>query len=236
MAKNGRKKKGTKITENKQLIQTLYEEPAFEYLNEYQKDYGEKIKNNQITFCSGPAGTGKSIISFFEALKLLHEPNNSYEKLILITPAVETEEQLGHLPGDVNEKLEPFIYSSFYLIDEIIGKESRLNLKSQNILQVLALAYLRGVNIDNAILIFEEAQNSTISQMKTLLSRIGKNSKFIISGDIKQVDRFKKQNQSGLIDAMSRLTNINDITQMDFENADIVRNPLIEEILTKYEE
>lgn len=233
MAKNQRKRKKTNISANKQLIQSIYDEPNFDYLNEKQQEFGSKINSNQIVLCSGPAGTGKSQISFMEALKLLHE-NNEYEKMIIITPAVESEENLGHLPGDVHEKLEPFIYSSFYLIDGIIGKSEREVLRRENILQVLALAHLRGINIDNTILIFEEAQNSTVNQMKLLLSRIGHNTKFIISGDISQVDRFKNNRESGLIDSIERLQDINDIEYVNFNDAEIVRNPLIEKILEKY--
>jgi len=152
-----------------------------------------------------------------------------------VRPVVEAEEKLGSLPGNLEEKLDPYIFPSYYLLNKIIGKETREKLKDYEIIEVFALAYMRGMNIDNSILIFEEAQNSTPSQMKLLLTRIGFNSKFFISGDIEQTDRYKDKTQSGLYDALNRFDNMENIGIYRFENKDVIRNPLISKILKRYD-
>lgn len=206
------------------------------FLSDNQKEYYDILINNQITICSGPAGVGKSYISMKAAVDLLIDPNNSYEKIIIVRPAVEAEEKLGSLPGNLEEKLDPYIFPSYYLLNKIIGKEAREKLKEIEVIEVFALAYMRGMNIDNSILIFEEAQNSTPNQMKLLLTRIGFNSKFFISGDLEQTDRYKDKKQSGLYDALQRFNGISDIGVYDFKNAKNVRNPLISKLLNEYDE
>jgi phosphate starvation-inducible PhoH-like protein len=204
------------------------------FLSEQQEEYYNILKDNQITICSGPAGVGKSYIAMKAAVDLLMDVNNSYEKIIIVRPAVEAEEKLGSLPGNLEEKLDPYIFPSYYLLNKIIGKDAREKLKDAEIIEVFALAYMRGMNIDNSILIFEEAQNATPNQMKLLLTRIGFNSKFFISGDLEQTDRYKDKKQSGLYDTIQRFQNINDIGVYDFRDAKNVRNPLIGKILDKY--
>ena len=206
------------------------------FLSEQQEEYYNLLKNNQITIASGPAGVGKSFIAMKAAVDLLMDQDNSYEKIIIVRPAVEAEEKLGSLPGNLEEKLDPYIFPSYYLLNKIIGKDAREKLKEAEVIEVFALAYMRGMNIDNSILIFEEAQNSTPNQMKLLLTRIGFNSKFFISGDLEQTDRYKDKRQSGLYDALQRFKDINDIGVYDFRDAKNVRNPLIGKILSKYEE
>ena len=205
------------------------------FLSDNQKDYYEILISNQITICSGPAGVGKSYISMKAAVDLLLDSSNSYEKIIIVRPAVEAEEKLGSLPGNLEEKLDPYIFPSYYLLNKIIGKDAREKLKEAEIIEVFALAYMRGMNIDNSILIFEEAQNATPNQIKLLLTRIGYNSKFFISGDLEQTDRYKDKKQSGLYDALQRFNNVNDIGIYDFRNAKNVRNPLIGKILEEYD-
>jgi phosphate starvation-inducible PhoH-like protein len=170
------------------------------------------------------------------AVDLLMDTNNHYEKLVIVRPAVEAEEKLGSLPGNLEEKLDPYIFPSYYLLNKIIGKEAREKLKDAEIIEVFALAYMRGMNIDNTILIFEESQNSSPNQMKLLLTRIGFNSKFFISGDIEQTDRYRDKKQSGLYDAIQRFKGIPDMGVFEFGDDDNVRNPLITKILKKYEE
>ena len=215
---------------------TIKRKQKSKFLSDNQKEYYDLLINNQITICSGPAGVGKSYISMKAAVDLLMDPNNSYEKIIIVRPAVEAEEKLGSLPGNLEEKLDPYIFPSYYLLNKIIGKEAREKLKEGEVIEVFALAYMRGMNIDNSILIFEEAQNSTPNQMKLLLTRIGFNSKFFISGDLEQTDRYKDKKQSGLYDALQRFNKISDIGIYDFKNAKNVRNPLISKILIKYDE
>jgi phosphate starvation-inducible PhoH-like protein len=215
---------------------TIKRKQKSKFLSDNQKDYYDILLSNQITICSGPAGVGKSYISMKAAVDLLIDPSNSYEKIIIVRPAVEAEEKLGSLPGNLEEKLDPYIFPSYYLLSKIIGKDTREKLKEAEIIEVFALAYMRGMNIDNSILIFEEAQNATPNQIKLLLTRIGFNSKFFISGDLEQTDRYKDKKQSGLYDALQRFQNVNDIGIYDFRNEKNVRNPLIGKILERYDE
>ena len=170
------------------------------------------------------------------AIDLISDPSTPYEKIIIVRPAVEAEEKLGSLPGNVEEKLDPYIFPSYYLLNKIIGKETREKLKDLEVIEVFALAFMRGMNIDNSILIFEEAQNATPSQMKLLLTRIGFNSKFFISGDVEQSDRYKNKTHSGLWDTIDKFRDSEIISTFEFKDKnDILRNPLISKILEKYD-
>lgn len=221
----------------KEIIQSILKKKTKEkFLSESQKEYYKKLHEGQITICSGPAGVGKSYIAMKAAIDLLVDPSTPYEKIIIVRPAVEAEEKLGSLPGNVEEKLDPYIFPMYYLLNKIIGKDAREKLKELEVIEVFALAYMRGMNIDNSILIFEEAQNSTPNQMKLLLTRIGFNSKFFISGDLEQTDRYKDKTHSGLYDAINRFHSVDSILCHEFSQKDVVRNPLITKILEKYEE
>jgi len=226
----------TKMTTKEYINSLVKKTPRKKFLSESQKEYFNILENNEITLCTGPAGVGKSYIAMSAAVHLLLDPNNSYEKIIIVRPAVEAEEKLGSLPGNVEEKLDPYIFPSYYLLNKIIGKEAREKLKNTDIIEVFALAYMRGMNIDNSILIFEEAQNCTPKQMKLLLTRIGFNSKFFISGDLEQTDRYKDKTQSGLWDALNRFRELDKVGIFEFDSKDIIRNPLITKILDRYEE
>ena len=166
----------------KDQISVMIKKSKDKFLTQSQREYYDKLVKNQITICSGPAGVGKSFIAMKAAVDLLADHTSPYEKIIIVRPAVEAEEKLGSLPGNVEEKLDPYIFPSYYLLNKIIGKEAREKLKQMEVIEVFALAYMRGMNIDNSILIFEEAQNATPKQMKLLLTRIGTDSKFFISG------------------------------------------------------
>jgi len=232
------KQKGNEKSFNnvKELINSIVNRKTRKkFLSDNQRTYYQSLLDNEITICSGPAGVGKSFIAMRAAIDLLLDKDNAYEKIIIVRPAVEAEEKLGSLPGNLEEKLDPYIFPSYYLLNKIIGKEAREKLKQNDVIEVFALAYMRGMNIDNSILIFEEAQNSTPSQMKLLLTRIGFNSKFLISGDVEQTDRYRDKTQSGLYDALKRFRNIDDIGVFEFDNKDIIRNPLISKILDNYE-
>jgi len=230
------KKTSNEFKNKKDLIKSIISRvPRKKFLSDSQEDYYNRLIDNEITICSGPAGVGKSYMAMKAAIDLLIEDSNPYEKIIIVRPAVEAEEKLGSLPGNLEEKLDPYIFPSYYLLNKIIGKETREKLKDYEIIEVFALAYMRGMNIDNSILIFEEAQNSTPSQMKLLLTRIGFNSKFFISGDIEQTDRYKDKTQSGLYDALNRFDNMENIGIYRFENKDVIRNPLISKILKRYD-
>ena len=231
------KEEPTQLLSRKDFINTVVKrKQKNKFLSEQQEEYYKILKSNQITIASGPAGVGKSYIAMKAAVDLLLDPENSYEKIIIVRPAVEAEEKLGSLPGNLEEKLDPYIFPSYYLLNKIIGKEAREKLKEAEIIEVFALAYMRGMNIDNSILIFEEAQNSTPNQMKLLLTRIGFNSKFLISGDLEQTDRYKDKTHSGLWDAIKRFSDMESIETHEFKHTDVVRNPLITKILKKYED
>ena len=224
-----------KLTKKELITRIVPKKTREKFLSDNQRIYYEILHKNQITICSGPAGVGKSYIAMKAAVDLLSDPETPYDKIIIVRPAVEAEEKLGALPGNVEEKLDPYIFPSYYLLNKIIGKESREKLKEIEAVEVFALAYMRAMNIDNSILIFEEAQNCSPKQMKLLLTRIGYNSKFFISGDLEQTDRYKDIKHSGLWDAIEKFRNIDDIGVFEFQDYDIVRNPIISKILTKYE-
>jgi phosphate starvation-inducible PhoH-like protein len=226
----------TRKTKKEIICEIIKKKTKEKFLSDNQKLYYDLLKKNQIIICSGPAGVGKSFIAMKAAIDILADPTSPYEKIIIVRPAVEAEEKLGSLPGNVEEKLDPYIFPSYYLMNKIIGKEAREKLKEIDVIEVFALAYMRGMNIDNSILIFEEAQNSTPNQMKLLLTRIGFNSKFFISGDLEQTDRYKDKTQSGLYDAIKKFKDLNDVGVFEFDTKDVVRNPLIGKILKRYEE
>jgi phosphate starvation-inducible PhoH-like protein len=201
--------------------------------NKKQKDLLKEIGLKEITLAVGAAGVGKSYISVAKALELLAHSDNNYQKIYVITPNVEVDgSEIGFLPGDMEEKLSHYLFSTYYLMDKIIGKQNRKRLQELGIVEPLAVGFLRGVNIDNSILIAEEAQNLTKLQMKTLITRIGFNSKFIISGDLEQAETRIKD--SGLRDVLEKMKDLDEIGKIVFDENDIVRNPLISKILSKY--
>jgi phosphate starvation-inducible protein PhoH and related proteins len=218
----------------KERIREIIKQPKEKFLTKNQEEYWKILGENEITLCFGPAGVGKSFISMKKAVQLIWDETNKYEKIIIVRPAVEAEEKLGSLPGNLEEKLDPYIYPSYYLLNKIIGKEAREKLKEEGFIEIVALAYMRGWNVDNTILVFEEAQNTTPSQMKLLLTRIGFNSKFFISGDLEQSDKFKDKTKTGLYDAKIKLGDLNNVGIFEFSDEDIVRNPLITHILKRY--
>ncbi len=220
---------------HKEKIRLIIKKPKEKFLTKNQEEYWKILGENQITLCFGPAGVGKSYIAMKRAVDLLWDDSNKYEKIIIVRPAVEAEEKLGSLPGGLEEKLDPYIYPSYYLLNKILGKDARETLKDQGYIEVAALAYMRGWNVDNTILVFEDAQNATPAQIKLLLTRIGFNSKFFLSGDLEQSDKFKDKTKSGLYDAKKRLEGVNGIGVFEFGSQDIVRNPIIGEILNRYD-
>ena len=224
-----------KMTRKEIIREIVGKTPRKKFLSESQKEYYQTLENSEITICTGPAGVGKSYVAMSAAVQLLLDESNDYEKIIIVRPAVEAEEKLGALPGNLEEKLDPYIFPSYYLLTKIVGKEAKEKLVQADVIEVFALAYMRGMNIDNSILIFEEAQNSTPNQMKLLLTRIGFNSKFFISGDVEQTDRYKDKTHSGLWDAMTRFNDIEGFGVYNFESKDIIRNPIITKILDKYD-
>lgn len=199
-----------------------------------QKNLANLIRDKEIVFATGPAGVGKSYVAIAMAIELIQNTANKYKHIILINPAVEAEEKYGFMPGTLREKLDPFVASSIDIIDKIVGIGNRIKLEEEGIISVGALGFIRGKSIDNTILVMEEAQNMSPHQMKTLLTRIGENTKFIISGDLDQSDRYTDFKQSGLYDGVNKHSNIEQIGFIEFNESEIVRNPLIGVILDNY--
>jgi len=192
------------------------------------------ISEKTLTFCAGPAGTGKSFISLYYALKDLASKNTSTDGIVLCRPLVPIDnESLGYLPGDVDEKVDPHMLAYWQSIEKLIGKQIAQVLVDAEIIKVLPLAFFRGITLENKIVVYDEAQNSTPTAMKSFLTRLGDNSKMVVMGDVNQSDLKK---QSGLEDAIKRLINLKEVGFSGFTKHDIVRHGLIEKILDKYEE
>lgn len=205
--------------------------------NQKQKEYAKMIEEKEIVFATGSAGCGKTYVAVLKALELLKEDNN-FEKIYLITSAVQSEEQLGLLPGNVDEKLLPSMMSFLIVIDEIIGKEERERLFKENLIEFMPISFLRGVNLKNCIILADEMQNLTIRGMKTLLTRMAANSVAIISGDVDQIDHPKlNKNNSGLTYIINKVKNKPDdrIGIIEFGEEHVVRNPIINVLLEYFE-
>ncbi len=233
-----KKPSGDYANETKREIDILLKNLYFKPKSTNQQKFCKLIEEKEIIICSGPAGVGKSMLSVAKALELLKDPNNNYDKIILCTPAVEADEAIGFLKGSLEEKLAPYIHSTQYLFEKLLGKSATKSLMDRGFVEVIGLGFMRGINIDNAIVIAEEFQNATPNQVKTLLTRIGNDSKFIVSGDLEQSDRYKKQNETGLHNAFHRLENkgIDEIGFFRFDQSDIVRNKVISKILDQYKD
>jgi len=221
-------------TPAKQRIREIIKKPKDKFLTKSQKDYWSILGENQITLCFGPSGTGKSHISIKKALDLLWDEDNKYEKIIILRPIVLVGKDLGSIPGDLISKLDPYVYPTYYLINKIIGQGAREALIEDGFLETMAISYCRGINFENSIVCLEESQNASMEEMKLILTRIGYNSKLFLSGDIEQSDKFKDGKKSGFYDAKDRLTNMKDVGIFEFGINDIVRNPIIGEILKRY--
>lgn len=208
----------------------------FKAKNESQKEFYRLITNKDIVIGVGPSGTGKSWVSVARAIEFIQQVGSPFTKIIVCKPAVEADEKIGFIPGTEREKLEPHVSSTMDIFDKILGKSTRLKLEEKGILIVQPIGFLRGKTIDNSIILIEEAQNLTPRQMKTILTRIGENSKMIISGDMDQSDRYKNYKDSGLYDSIKRHHNIEEFGFFEFKNEDIVRNKIISKILKNYEE
>ena len=201
-----------------------------------QRKYISAIEENIITFGIGPAGTGKTFLAIAMAAKALK--NNSVSKIILTRPAVEAGENLGFLPGDLQEKIDPYLRPLYDSLYNILGYDNFLRLKEKGIIEVAPLAYMRGRTLDDAFIILDEAQNATNEQMKMFLTRIGFESKAVITGDITQIDLGRRKN-SGLVSVSKILNNINGINFNYFDSSDVVRHSIVMKIIdayTKYED
>lgn len=197
-----------------------------------QKNYIDLIKKNTIIFGIGPAGTGKTYLAM--AMAITAFKNNEVSRIILTRPAIEAGEHLGFLPGDLQQKVDPYLRPLYDALYEIMGAETFMKNMEKGAIEVAPLAYMRGRTLDNAFIVLDEAQNTTPEQMKMFLTRIGFGSKAVITGDLTQVDLPTGKN-SGLIDATKILKNIEGIGISHLNNKDVVRHPLIQKIISAYE-
>lgn len=197
-----------------------------------QKGYVEAIKKHTITLGVGPAGTGKTFLAVAMAVTALK--NKAASKIILTRPAVEAGEKLGFLPGDLQSKIDPYLRPLYDALYEMLGYESFQKYTERGIIEIAPLAYMRGRTLDDAFIILDEAQNTTPEQMKMFLTRLGFNSKAIVTGDITQID-LPGSTQSGLVEAVKILKNIDDIAIHMFSDKDVVRHKLVQKIILAYE-
>ena len=215
---NGKKISSVNIIDNKSI--------QVKNINQFK--YIETIKNSTITFGIGPAGTGKTFLAVASAVKLYAE--NEIRKIVLTRPAVEAGERLGYLPGDLSQKIDPYLVPLFDALEHFFGNENLGYLIEKRNIEIVPLAYMRGRTLNDACIILDEAQNATVGQIKMFLTRLGENSKVIITGDETQIDLYKKD-YSGLKKTRKILSNIDEISVMEFQNSDIVRNPIVSKIL-----
>jgi phosphate starvation-inducible PhoH-like protein len=197
-----------------------------------QKAYAKAIRESDVIFSIGPAGTGKTYLAVAMAINAFK--NKEIQKIILARPAVEAGERLGFLPGDLQEKVDPYLRPLYDALYEILGRESALRLKEKETIEVVPLAYMRGRTLDNSFIILDEAQNSTKEQMKMFLTRMGFGSKMVITGDITQID-LPKGKKSGLVEAAKILKPVKDIRFCYLKDVDVVRHELVKKIINAYE-
>ena len=221
--RNGKKISSVEIIDNKSI--------KVKNINQFK--YMEIISNSTVTFGIGPAGTGKTFLAVASAVKLYAE--NKIRKIVLTRPAVEAGERLGYLPGDLSQKIDPYLVPLFDALEHFFGNEKLGYLIEKRNIEIVPLAYMRGRTLDNACIILDEAQNATSNQIKMFLTRLGENSKIIITGDETQIDLYKKD-YSGLRKTRKKLSNLDEISVMEFQNSDIVRNPIVSKILEVFPE
>ncbi len=198
-----------------------------------QKKYCDMIRKNTITFGVGPAGTGKTYLAV--ALAVTAFKQKQVQRIILTRPAVEAGEKLGFLPGDLQNKVDPYLRPLYDALFDMFGQEAFARLSEHGAIEVAPLAYMRGRTLDDSFIILDEAQNTTREQMKMFLTRLGFNSKMVITGDITQID-LPEAKKSGLIEALKVLRNVEDIAQNRFTEKDVVRHKLVQDIVKAYDE
>ncbi|MBT0911666.1 PhoH family protein [Streptococcus salivarius] len=197
-----------------------------------QKVYVDSIKSHDVVFGIGPAGTGKTFLAVTLAVTALKR--GQVKRIVLTRPAVEAGESLGFLPGDLKEKVDPYLRPVYDALYQILGKEQTTRLMEREIIEIAPLAYMRGRTLEDAFVILDEAQNTTIMQMKMFLTRLGFNSKMIVNGDMSQID-LPRRVKSGLVDAMEKLKEIKAIDFVHFSASDVVRHPVVADIINAYE-
>ncbi len=197
-----------------------------------QKQYVGAIKANTVTICVGPAGTGKTYLAMAMAVVALK--NKQISRIILTRPAVEAGESLGFLPGDLQNKVDPYLRPLYDALYDFMGQDAYAKLTEKGVVEVAPLAYMRGRTLSDAFIILDEAQNCTVEQMKMFLTRFGEGSKVVVTGDVTQID-LPKNRQSGLVKAVNILKDIKDIAIINLTNKDVVRHQLVKNIIKAFE-
>lgn len=197
-----------------------------------QKKYVDSIRKKDVVFGIGPAGTGKTYIAVAMAVSAFK--NKEVQKIILARPAVEAGERLGFLPGDLQEKVDPYLRPLYDALYDVLGRENALRLKEKEVIEVVPLAYMRGRTLDNSFIILDEAQNTTREQMKMFLTRMGFGSKVVVTGDVTQID-LPRGRKSGLVEAEKILKHVRDIDFCYLKDVDVVRHELVKKIINAYD-
>ena len=224
-----------------QELSTTYQKAIGKTVNGkliYPKTIGQRhlfkcMCNSEIVFATGVAGTGKTYLAVVYAADLLKK--GEIRKIILTRPAVEAGENLGFLPGDLKEKVDPYLRPLYDALYDTLGQEQVEKLLEKEVIEIAPLAYMRGRTLDNAFIILDEAQNTTRAQMKMFLTRMGFHSRIVITGDVTQIDLIKKRD-SGLLNAKHLLSGIEGISFVELTSLDVVRNPLVQKIIERYEQ
>ena len=215
----------------KDLKQLNFDE--MEFKNPAQKRFYNTITKKDVTFCIGPAGCGKTFLSVHRALRELGDKDSKIDGIIIVKPLVEADgEKIGFLPGDLEEKTAPWMMSFYYNMEQIIGKQRLRMLKEGGIVEVMPLAFMRGITLSNKFVILDEAQNATPDQIKMFVTRIGQDSKYIVTGDLEQSDL--RNRTSGLEDAIKRFAGVTGVGLAQFKEKDIVRHPMVKRLLKRY--
>ena len=204
-----------------------------QYRTTAQKRFYKTISKKDITFCIGPAGVGKTYLSVHRALRELGDKDNFIDGIVIVKPLVEAAgEKIGYLPGDVEEKTAPWMMSFYYNMEQIIGKQRVNILKESGVIEVMPLAFMRGITLANKFVILDEAQNATPEQIKMFVTRIGEHSKYIITGDLEQSDI--PNHKSGLEDAIKRFAGVHGVGLAQFKEKDVVRHSMVKRLLKRY--
>jgi phosphate starvation-inducible PhoH-like protein len=198
-----------------------------------QGRYVQAMRDNDVVLCIGPAGSGKTYLAVGMAVTSLRQ--GAVRRIVLVRPAVEAGERLGFLPGDIVAKINPYLRPLFDSLNDMLEPDQVKRYMDNDIIEIVPLAYMRGRTLNNSAIILDEGQNSTISQMKMFLTRMGNGSKIIVTGDVTQVD-LPRQTRSGLVDAAHRLRNLERVAVVHLTEQDIVRHPLVTQIVKAYED